>query len=950
MLRFVGRKMLHKKWMIASLLIGNLLLCAVAACSPLYSQAVLQKLLTETFSQKLTAQNAYPMRLQMVLSTTGPARGGKSPSEVFAPVDTYVASLPESLGLPAVQEVRLYNINSTRVSPVRRREGEQASQSVRLAALSDMEEHISIVGGEGFSSGVPSDGTLPVLVSESALSSLNLLVGEELSFDHVPLQNGQPLRARVAGVFTYKEKDDPYWVNTVNSYKDTLFIPEQTFRPLFMEPANTNYAVVETWMTLLDYQSFKTGQVSHFLSALDAAKKTCRTSYQTSLGDNFERELLSYQTAANKLNTTIYILQAPLFVLLAAFILMVSGQMLAMEQNEIAVFKSRGAKKRQILSIYLQQSLIIAAFSLALGIPLGMFVCQMLGASNDFLEFVQRKALPVTMTLSALLLSAGAAALSVGTMVLPAFRYADVSIVAHKQSSARKRTPWWQKCGLDLILLAVSLYGYYSFYNRQASLSQEILEGGAMDPLLYFSSSLFMVGAGLLGIRLVPLLCRAVFAIGRRWWSPALYSAFLRITRSRSTQGFIMLFLILTLSMGIFNAQTARSINDNAERRIRYSNGADIVLKEHWSDSSISGYAPTKTDEERQQAMTAPKTYFEPDFGRFKTIPGVESMTQVYRLTDARASVNSGSLKNVTLMGIQTKEFGQTAWFDESLLPAHWYEYLNAISQDARGVLLSSNFRDTYGCQTGDTITYSNFEGSSITGVVYGFVDYWPGFIPYTNMKGTDGIYTEKENFLIVASSAQLKAKWGVFPYEIWFKMEGSSRPVYDFIQEQKLDVLTFSDTQQRLTELKNDPVYQGTNGILTVGFIVVLVLCCTGFLIYWVLSIRARELQFGIFRAMGMSMRELITMLVTEQLLISGSSIALGVLIGKLSSRLFIPLIQIAYTSADQVLPIKILSSSEDFVRLFVIIGGMMLICIGVLAGIISKIKISQALKLGED
>ena len=33
----------------------------------------------------------------------------------------------------------------------------------------------------------------------------------------------------------------------------------------------------------------------------------------------------------------------------------------------------------------------------------------------------------------------------------------------------------------------------------------------------------------------------------------------------------------------------------------------------------------------------------------------------------------------------------------------------------------------------------------------------------------------------------------------------------------------------------KNDPILQGTNGILTVGFVVVLLLCSVGFLIFWI-------------------------------------------------------------------------------------------------------------------
>ena len=60
-----------------------------------------------------------------------------------------------------------------------------------------------------------------------------------------------------------------------------------------------------------------------------------------------------------------------------------------------------------------------------------------------------------------------------------------------------------------------------------------------------------------------------------------------------------------------------------------------------------------------------------------------------------------------------------------------------------------------------------------------------------------------------------------------------------------------------------------------------VLLLCATGFLIYWILSIQSRALQFGIFRAMGMSLREILSMLINEQLFISVSSIAVGAGIG---------------------------------------------------------------------
>ena len=45
MLRFVIRKMLNKKWMVLSLLVGNILLISIAASNPMYTDAVLKRTL-----------------------------------------------------------------------------------------------------------------------------------------------------------------------------------------------------------------------------------------------------------------------------------------------------------------------------------------------------------------------------------------------------------------------------------------------------------------------------------------------------------------------------------------------------------------------------------------------------------------------------------------------------------------------------------------------------------------------------------------------------------------------------------------------------------------------------------------------------------------------------------------------------------------------------------------
>ncbi len=927
-----------------SLLIGNLLMVAIAAASFMYSEAILQRMLTRNLGNELVETNVYPGTV-MIKANHGKARMDPHNSlDTMGEMDELVDRMITDLNLPVRLLAKQYYRNNSTAVPDVKVERQQAERSLKLAAYTDFAEHVDIISGELYSA-VLDGNTIEVVVSENTFVEQNMLIGQEFEFPAVQDQNGVPYRIRVTGVFRNKDMQDFYWYSSPSGWKATCVLDEELFLKLFADPQRPDSYIGMERYVVFDYTQIKGKYAQQLLNIAEQYQDKISAvggGGATSIF-HFEETLEEFVPEARKLNTTIWVLQVPIFVLLAAFIFMVSRQLLEMEQSEISVYKSRGAGKVQIILIYLLQSMLLAGVGLAAGVPLGRFLCSMLGASNSFLEFVSRAALPVVIN-QKVWLGAGAFALfSVATMVFPVIRYSNVGIVDQKRGKHRKgKRPWWQMIFLDVILTAVALYAVYSFNGQKEYLSQVVWEGGALNPLIYISSSLFMIGAGLLVLRIFPLIVKFLFWAGKKWWSPSLYVSFLQIVRTKSNQGFIMVFLVLTVALGIFNAQAARTINANGEDRIRYDIGADIVVKEQWSNN-----AQAVADDPYGMVELI---YNEPDFGKYAVMEGAESVTKVLVDDRATAYVNGGKVSNVKLMGVHTREFGETAWFKEDLLPNHWYEYLNTISQNARAILVSTNFQTKYEYKVGDTITYTNSDGQSERGIIYGFVDYWPSYSPITRVKDKTGLYVEQENYLIVAHLAQLQSSWGITPYEVWIKAEDSTRFIYDYAEESQTKYYVFRDAESELIDQKNDPVFQGTNGILTVGFIVVLLLCATGFLIYWILSIQARTLQFGIFRAMGMAMSEVLTMLINEQIFITGISIGSGVLVGRLASMLFIPLIQIAYSSADQVIPLQISSATGDFVKLFAVIGLMMVVCMVILGMLISKIKISQALKLGED
>lgn len=935
MLKFVIRKMLSKKWMVLSLLIGNILLVSIASGNPMYTQAVFQRTLTKQLEASLARTNTYPGQIALRTQNRIESR------EMLEEYDACARAMPEAFGVEALHTITHLNTLAYKVElDMPRADADEAT--VSLNSMSGLEDHIRLVAGSLYSDQPDSEGVIDAIVSENMLKSTDLLLGDVLTLIRLPDPQGNPVRVRIVGVYANSSMEDVYWVKNPAYYSQHCFIHPALYEQLLLNGETFENGLKATWYVLLDYTAMRGDEAQAMLDTANSYAETFNTKISRVYEDAFSAVLKDYLKNVKKVEATLWVLQVPIFILLAAFIFMVSRQMLQIEQNEIAVIKSRGAGRGQIFAIYLLQSILISLAALAAGLPLGAYLCQVLGSSNAFLEFVRRSALPIELNARALCFAGAASLLSIGAMVLPALKYSKISIVNHKrQKNRRSQTPMWQKLGLDVILLGVALYGLYNFEGQKELLAARVQEGASLDPLLFLSSSLFMIGAGLLAVRITPAIVWAVYRVLKRWWSPALYASFLHVLRTRSSQSFMMVFLIMTIALGVFNAQAARTINQNAEDNLYYSIGADTVVQEKWDSNEGGG--------EEGEAVTE-VVYREPDFGRYEALEGAEAVAKVYVNQNTTVSVNGGSIKKAMVMGIHTKDFGETAWFKDTLSDIHWYHYLNAMSKNSRAILVSRSFQTDYGCKLGDSITYRPGNGDSMRGIIYGFVDYFPGFEPVTYTRGTDGLYKETKTHLIVAHLQQLQSVMGVQPYQIWIRNRDSSAYLYDFAQKGNVTFTTFEDASARLIEKKNDPILQGTNGILTVGFIVVLLLCSVGFLIYWVLSIQSRALLFGIFRAMGMTMREVFSMLINEQIFISGISIAVGAVVGQLTATLYMPLIQLGYAASDNALPLEVVSLPQDSIRLFVVIGAVMLVCMIVLGALISHMKIAQALKLGED
>ena len=300
-------------------------------------------------------------------------------------------------------------------------------------------------------------------------------------------------------------------------------------------------------------------------------------------------------------------------------------------------------------------------------------------------------------------------------------------------------------------------------------------------------------------------------------------------------------------------------------------------------------------------------------------------------------------------MGINTKEFGEMVDMPEGLLPLDFYDYLNALANTPNGVLLSENMRQQYGYEIGNTMLI-NFKNRKFSLQVVGFVNYWPAYQSKVYSINKDNEIMVEDEYLLVTNLSYIQRKADVTPYGIWMNFEDETDSFYSYVNDNDIVVKSYTDVVVAKEDLRKDTLFQGTNGILSLSFMVILLLCAVGYLIYWILSIRSRELLFGILRAMGMSKNEVFHILLNEQIFCGILSVLTGVGIGAAAAVLYVPIIQNAYAATDQMLPLELVCQTGDLVKLFGTVVAVLIICITVLLRIVSKSNITGALKLGED
>jgi putative ABC transport system permease protein len=474
---------------------------------------------------------------------------------------------------------------------------------------------------------------------------------------------------------------------------------------------------------------------------------------------------------------------------------------------------------------------------------------------------------------------------------------------------------------------------------------------------------LFSVSLALIVLHIVPVLVGLISRASDRILGLSASLAMRQISRQPSYYHLVIFLLMVTVALGLFSASFAIALDDHYSDASYYKVGTDLLIQVRWEEtegqstsnetltpqsSLLSDGIQNMTDvnlllQEQLARAKAQEAEGEallrwryPPFEVVRTIPGLEAAARVFR-TQAYLEGAMGRTDG-TLLGIDRADFGQAAWWRRDFAVEPLGTLMNALAQDPASVLVSRAFAQETGLQEGNEV-FLVVEGAGrpLYFVIKEVVDFFPT------------LYPDRGHFFI-GNLDYIYDTIGILPYDIWVKLAdgAASSEIVETLRQRGFLITSANDTRIEVASWRIAPQSTALSGMLSIGFIVGIVISGLGFFLSSFLSLRQRLPYFGFLRALGLSIKQLTSIVVFEELLLGLVGVIGGTLINALTSRLFIPLLKVATVTQETAPPLLVTPVWDQMLTVYVIFSFMMLVTLSILIWQLNRLRIYEALKLG--
>lgn len=949
---FTAKRIWAQKGLTLAIVLGYTTAVALMMSIPIYADSAYQKILVRNVIASEEQDNQTEIAsnepsFSFVYRYIGSWNGLVSWENV-QPVDTYLSDLAiDQIGLPLKQLVKYFR---TDYFPFVPQDADAYNGSefrpltwLSLASLTNWQDHVEIIDGNlPGNESQNNENIVDAWINEALASEIGIQVGEiyRLLATFNEEQYKTEIQVRIAGIWQVKDDKDAFWFYKPSEFRYVILTTDEEFSTQVLPPLDGELDLA-LWYLNFDSSQIHSREVPSLLNRIAITRSRAGVYLpNTRLDISPEESLRQYQKAASSLMLFLIILNIPLLTMILAFIGLVGGMVITQRQNEIAVLRSRGASLLQILGFSLLESIVIGIISLAAGTFIALKISQFFGNVTSFLNFSGAADITPSVNSQALQLGLLAVILAMFAQIIPTLNASRHTIITYKQEQARQlRPPWWQRVGLDFILLIPTFYSVYVL-TRQGGLgipvnSALVVQDPFQNPLLLLVPALMIFSATLLILRFLPYIMMFIARLLSHTPSIGILAAVRHLARTTGNYHAPLMLLILTLSLSTFTATLAQTLDRHLHDQVYYEIGADSKLLEFGELPGGGGLLNLGGGGNEEEAFWV----FIPVNEHLKA-PGIQAAARVSK-SNINISPPSGSMP-AQLMGIDRVDFTQVAFWRDDFARVSLGELMNQLALTTEGVLVPRNFMENARLKPGDNLTASIYKLGNTRNIdfkIVGAFDYFPGWYP------DDGV------ILIANLDFIFEQVGGEFPYEVWTRNTQDINPTQtlESLDDLSLNVTYAYFSPELINEAQRQPERQGLFGLLSVGFSALAFLTTLGFLLYAFFSFRKRFIELGILRAIGLSARQMLVLLGFELAFLLALGMGLGTMLGVGISNLFIPFLQVGTEQTARIPPFLVQVDWLSVFSIYALFVLLFAVALTILATLLMRMKIFQAVKLGE-
>ena len=536
------------------------------------------------------------------------------------------------------------------------------------------EEHARLVDGRWPQQAASEDaeGNLRVeAVVGLDIATRGLRLGTGSTAYLAPLGPGADERmvVEVVGVVEPADPEHPYWFGDLSRFRVetdgvNVFVPFYVSEQAFFQGAGNRYPMLlgsYSWFVDLDLGALRPESVGRIERAREALESELNRAFPRTLAlsalggviEDYKRDLAFARVPLFLFATLVAGVVLYYLVLVVHFLSQSRGP-------EIGLLRGRGASRLQIGGLLGLAEGVLVALPGAVGGPLlGWVIAGILPAGDPGLVTVS---VPLTATP---FIVGGAAALITAVLFLVFNTWTSgqgiVSLLWERGRSAGGEGRL--RYAIDLTVLSAVGLVWWQIRGRGGFLAEELLgEGLEIDLSLLLGPVLALVAAGIILVRLLPIILRVLgAALGALHW-PWLGHALTRLARNALSWSALAVLLAVATALAIFGATLNTSLGDSRASQARYAVGGDVVVA-NWKSLGI----PLSPEEQRDLLLEA---------------PGVEEVTPVLRGSMALGGP-SGSL-DVSLVAMDPEVAQRATWFREDFADVAFDELLRPLRGPAR--------------------------------------------------------------------------------------------------------------------------------------------------------------------------------------------------------------------------------------------------------------------------